>query len=65
MADTEQTWRGTEIELEYLKSVFVRLHEIGEKNWNDSQRQRAKDTRRRCVELCEYRYYLLRKKTDV
>lgn len=60
MTETEQTWRGTEIELEYIQSQFVHLHNIGDKNWTPEQKLEAYKLRRRCIELGEYRYYLLR-----
>ena len=62
MSEVEQTWRGTEIELDHLRSQFVRLHDIGEKNWTPEQKLEILTLRRRCAELAEYRYYLLRNK---
>ena len=62
MSELEQTWRGTEIELDHLRSRLVRLHDVGEKNWTPEQRAEIEFVRKRCIAIGEYRYYLLRKK---
>lgn len=53
-------WVGTEIEIQKIKSEFVRLHNIGDKNWTPEQKLEILDLRQRCVQLGEYRYFLLR-----
>jgi hypothetical protein len=50
------TWEQTEEELKSINKEFIRLHEIGEKNWTPENRQEVYTLRKRCVELGEYRY---------
>lgn len=50
------TWEQTEEELKSINKEFIRLHEIGEKNWSIEDRQEVYALRKRCVELGEYRY---------
>ena len=58
--DDGNPWRGTEIELDGIKAEFIRLHNIGDKNWTPEKKAEILDLRQRCVQLGEYRYFRLR-----
>jgi len=62
MDEPTMTWEETTEELSQIQQAFVSLHNTGEKNWTPEERQLAYQLRKRCVELGEYRYSLLRKK---
>jgi hypothetical protein len=57
---TLPTWDETEQDLIKIQRAFVALHNTGEKNWTSQEKELAKHLRKRCVELAEYRYSLLR-----
>jgi hypothetical protein len=56
------TWEETEKELEHLKSILASLHKRPERDWELHEKDAARIVRRKCVELGEYRYSLLKKK---
>ncbi len=56
------TWEETEEDLIKIQKAFVSLHNTGEKNWNKEEKELAHNLRKRCVQLGEHRYSLLRKK---
>jgi hypothetical protein len=58
------TWDETEDDLIKIQQAFVALHNTGEKNWTPDERRTADHLRKRCVELAEYRYSLIRKTRD-
>jgi hypothetical protein len=55
------TWEQTERELERLRSTFIHLHNIGEKNLDEKQKMLLLDCRKYCIILGEIRYELVRK----
>lgn len=57
---TLPTWEETNEDLQKIQQAFVTLHNTGEKNWTSQEKELAKHLRKRCVQLAEYRYSLLR-----
>ena len=53
------TWEETEIQLDAIRKKFVILHEIGEKNFTDAQKDEIRKLRESCVELGKIRYSLV------
>jgi hypothetical protein len=56
------TWEETNKELDRLKSILISLHNRPEREWEIHEQDAARITRRKCIELGEYRYKLLRNK---
>ncbi len=57
---TLPTWDETQDDLRKIQQAFVALHNTGEKNWTPEERERAYRLRKRCDQLAEHRYSLLR-----
>lgn len=55
------TWEETIKELERLNQVLIALHKRPEKDWELHEQDAARIARRKCIEIGEYRYSLLRK----
>lgn len=58
------TWDETIKELERLNQILISLHQRPEKDWELHEKDCARIVRKKCVQLGEYRYSLLRKKYD-
>ena len=55
-------WEETNKELDRLKSILISLHNRPERDWEIHEKDAARIARRKCIELGEYRYKLLRTK---
>ena len=57
-------WEETEQELIRLKTILASLHNRPERDWEIHEKDAARIARRKCIEIGEYRYSLLRKKNE-
>jgi hypothetical protein len=55
------SWENTETALNNLRKRLNALHEIGEKNFNDVQKEEIRELRAACIRIGEIRYSLVRK----
>lgn len=55
------SWKSTETALNILRKRLNALHEIGEKNFNDAQKEEIRQIRATCIQIGDIRYSLVRK----
>lgn len=55
------TWDETLQELQKIQKQFIPLHEKGERNYTQEDKDQVRSLRAQCVQIGQIRYKLLRK----
>lgn len=58
----EAKWRKSEQCIEDAKSFFIRMHDIGEKNWSAVDKEKVRIMRKYVIKVGMYRYKLLKER---
>lgn len=62
MDSWEAKWRASERAIEDSKEFFIRMHNIGDKNWTDVDKEKVRIMRTYVTKVGLYRYRLLKER---
>jgi len=62
MDSWEAKWRNSERMIEDSKEFFIRMHNIGDKNWSDVDKEKVRLMRTYVIKVGMYRYRLLKER---